>query len=108
MLSCHSFSPEVDVAMLKRTEEQSHCATGRLQANQGCVAQHMEVCRVTVNRLCVRYNNTGSIRDRPRSGRPTATTPAQNRYIRLIHIWDKFRTATSTTSQIPGIRLIPS
>ena len=60
----------------------------------------MEVYRTSINRFWVRYN-TGCTRDRPRSGRPRPTTPAQNRYIR-----DRFRTATSKASQIPELSRI--
>ena len=36
------------------------------------------------------------------------TIPVQDRYIRLMHLRDRFRTATSTASQIPGLRRISS
>ena len=52
---------------------------------------------------CWCYNNTGSTCHRQR-----AITPAQNRYIRLMHFRVSFRTATSTTNQIPGLRRISS
>ena len=42
-------------------------------------------CNVrTVRRLRQRYRETGWTADRPRSGRPRATTPAQDRYIQDI------------------------
>ena len=34
----------------------------------------------------------------------TKVTPAQDWHLQLIHLWDRFRTATSTASQIPGLR----
>ena len=61
-----------------------------------------------INRLWARYNATGSTRDRPRSGRPRITTPAQDRYIRLLHLRDRFKTASSTVNQIPGLRRVSS
>ena len=81
--TCHrvnSFSMKVDVTMSQFTEEQSHSATGRLQAcaNQGDVAQHMGISRATVNSFCARYD-TGSTLDRAHSNRPRATSP----------VWDK-------------------
>ena len=87
----HSVSTEVNVTMPKRTAEQRHNANGHLQAgdNQGGVARHMGGGgggRATINRLWVRYDHTGSARDRPRSGRPRATVPAQDWYIRLMHL----------------------
>ena len=33
--------------------------------------------------------------------------PAQDRYIRLLHLRDRFRTATFTAGQSPGLRRIP-
>ena len=71
---------------------------------KGDVARHMGVCRASIDR---RYNNTGSTRDRPRSGRPRRSTPAHDRYIGVMHR-TRFRTATSTASQIPGLRRISS
>ena len=64
----HSFFTEVDVTMPKVTEKRTIV---RLQTgeNQADVARHMWVSRATVNRLWVRYANTGSTRDRPRSER---------------------------------------
>ena len=44
-------------------------------------------CNVrTVRRLRQRYRETGRIADRPRSGRPRITTPAQDRYIQTSHL----------------------
>ena len=42
-------------------------------------AKNCNVC--IVRRLRQRYRETGRTADRPRSGRPRATTPAQDRYI---------------------------
>ena len=74
----------------------------------GDVPRQLGVCTVTINRLWVRYNNTLSTRDGPKSGRSRATAPAQDRYIWLKRLRGRFRTATSTTSQIPGLRQISS
>ena len=35
-------------------------------------------------------------------------TPAHDRYFRLMHLQERFRTATCTASQIPGLKLNPS
>ena len=66
-------------------------------------ARYMGICRATINSVWVRYDHTGSARDRPRSGRPRATVPAQDWYIRLMHLRDGFSSAPSTASQIPGL-----
>ena len=92
--------------MPKRIDEERHSAVGRLQVelNQSDIVWHMGACRATVNRLGVGFNSTGSTRHRTRSGRVITTTPAKDRYIRLMHLRDRFRTATSTASHIPGLR----
>ena len=40
--------------------------------------------------------------DRPRSGRPRVTTRRQDRYIRLTHLRNRFRTAVETFQVTPG------
>jgi hypothetical protein len=52
-------------------------------------------CNVrTVRRLIQSYRETGRTADRPRSGRPCVTTPAQDRYIQTSHLRDRYRRAT--------------
>ena len=59
-------------------------------------------CNVhTVRRLRQCYRETGRTADRPRSGRPRVTTPAQDRYIRTSHMRDRYRMAT-TDQVTPG------
>ena len=64
-------------------------------------------CNVrTVRRLRQRYRETGRTADRPRSGRPRVTTPAQDRYIRTSHL----RAGTGWHQQLPELhqeRTIP-
>ena len=61
-------------------------------------------CNVrTVKRLRQLYRETGRTADRPRSGRPRVTTPAQDRYIRTSHLGDRYRMATTTTRVTPGM-----
>uniref|UniRef100_A0A8C7PBG7 Tc1-like transposase DDE domain-containing protein n=1 Tax=Oncorhynchus mykiss TaxID=8022 RepID=A0A8C7PBG7_ONCMY len=60
-------------------------------------------CNVrNVRRLRQRYRETGQTADRPRSGRPRVTTPAEDRYIRTSHQQDRYRMATTTARVIPG------
>ena len=61
-----------------------------------------------MNRLWVRYNYTGNTGDTPRSDGRRATAAVQVRYIRLMHVRDRFRTAASTASHIRGLRRISS
>jgi hypothetical protein len=59
-------------------------------------------CNVrTVRRLRQRDRETGRTADHPRSGRPRATTPAQDRYIRTSHLRDRYRMETSTAQVTP-------
>uniref|UniRef100_A0AAZ3RYA3 Helix-turn-helix domain-containing protein n=1 Tax=Oncorhynchus tshawytscha TaxID=74940 RepID=A0AAZ3RYA3_ONCTS len=54
-------------------------------------------CNVrTVRRPSQSYRETGWTADHPRSGRPRVPTPAQDRYIRTSHLWDRYRMAIST------------
>uniref|UniRef100_A0AAZ3QWR6 Transposase Tc1-like domain-containing protein n=1 Tax=Oncorhynchus tshawytscha TaxID=74940 RepID=A0AAZ3QWR6_ONCTS len=60
-------------------------------------------CNVrTVRCLRRRYRETERTADRPRSGRPRVTTPAQVRYIRTSHLRDRYRMATTTARDTPG------
>jgi len=87
---------------------QRHNAVGRLQAGatQAAVARDFNVSRMTISRLWRRLAVTGSVADRPRAGRARVTTPAQDRYIRLQHLRNRFQTATATASNVPGVRRI--
>ena len=59
-------------------------------------------CNVrTVRRLRERYRETGRTADRPRSGGPRVTTPAQDRYIGTSHLQDRYRMATTTARVTP-------
>uniref|UniRef100_A0A674E0K0 Tc1-like transposase DDE domain-containing protein n=1 Tax=Salmo trutta TaxID=8032 RepID=A0A674E0K0_SALTR len=61
-------------------------------------------CNVrTVRHLRQCYRETGRTADRPHSGRPCVTTPAQDRYIRTSHLRDRYRMATTTTQVTPGM-----
>ena len=54
-----------------------------------------------LRRLRQRYRETGRTADRPRSGRPRVKTPAQDRYIQTLHLWDRYRMATTTARVTP-------
>ena len=58
----------------------------------------------TVARLSQRHQITGSVNDRPRTGRPRVTTAAQDRYIRVTHLKDRMMPATHTVHQVHGPR----
>lgn len=64
-------------------------ATGGMSFAQ--IALRMRVHRHTIARLMSRHRTTDSVADRPRSGRPRVTTPAQDRYIRTAHLRYRIR-----------------
>lgn len=65
------------------TLERRHIAIGMMTAGMSArdVARHVGVHESTISRLRVRYQLTGNVKDRPRSGRPRKTTPREERYI---------------------------
>lgn len=81
---------------------------GRLQAGQSQieVARQFNIHQSSISRLWLRFRQTGSTQDRPRTGRPRITTPAQDRFIRLFHLRNRTVTATTTAASIPGLRRI--
>ena len=96
-----------DMPPLSRAQREN--AVGRLQAGQRQidVARHFHVTQSTISRLLNRLRATGSVADRPRSGRPRATTVAQDRFITLRHLRNRFLCASSTVQVLPGVRRIP-
>ena len=79
-------------------------AIGHLQAGQrqADVAHALNVSQSTISRLWNRFRQSGSTADAPRSGRPRVTTPAQDRFIRLRHLRNRFLSAQSTVQALPG------
>ena len=62
-------------------------------------------CHVaTIYRLEDRVRETGTTKDRPRSGRPRVTSARQDRRIVRQHINEPMTPATHTASRTPGIR----
>ena len=61
-------------------------AIGQLEAgiHQNVVAQNYGISQSTVSRLRQEFRETGDVKDRPRSGRPKVTTPAEDRYINFV------------------------
>ena len=94
--------------MPRLSEDQRNNAIGRLQADetQTHVSRVLNVSQSNISRLWDRYQQQCSTHDRPWSGRPRVTTPAQNCHIRLRHLRDRFTTATSTAAAIPEQRRI--
>ena len=84
--------------------DERHHAMGMLDGGMSCrqVAHHFGCSPSTITRLLQRHRETGSVNDRPRSGRERVTTPDQDRYIVLQHLRDRFLTASETAAATPG------
>jgi transposase len=93
--------------MPRLNEAQCNNAIGRLEAGESktAVARIFNMFQSTISRLWDRYQKNGLTRDLPKSGRPKVTT-AQDRYIRLRLLCERFTTATFTASTIPRVRRI--
>ena len=65
-------------------------------------ATHFTFCKKTIQRMAHRYNLTGEVKDRARSGRPRKTTQAEDRRIRTAHLRERTRTASKTAREWMG------
>ena len=96
---CRKFE-NLQCTMPRLSLDQRWRAIGMLQA--GCtqirVAREIGATRSQIHRLWVRYRETSSTNDRPRPGRPRVTTLRQDRYIRIQHLRNRFRTASATAA----------
>ena len=65
------------------TFEQHERAIGMLTASMSArdVARHFQRHESTISRLLNRFQQTGNIADRPRSGRPRKTTPREDHFL---------------------------
>ena len=107
MKQCLVFSEQEDtenLIMPRLTTEKRARAVGMLEAGmtQRQVAHRMGCCQSTIFKLADRYGETGTVKDRPRSGRPRVTTTNQDRNIVLQHLQESFRPATATAAATPG------
>lgn len=82
-------------------------AVGMVQqgATHADVARRFGCARNTVTRLIGRLHRTGGTMDMPRSGRPRVTTPIEDRHIRILHLRNRFITATLTGATALGHRI---
>lgn len=89
--------------MPRLSNDQRLRSIGMLEAgmDQRDVARIMHCHQRTISELLQRYRQTGSVADRPRSGRPKVTTERQDRYIQLTHLRDRFLRA----SQIAAVTI---
>jgi len=94
--------------MPRLTQARRENAIGRLQSGQtqNQVARALNVSQSTISRLWSRFQRTGATSDAPRSGRPRVTTLAQDRFIRLQHLRNRFQPASSTVQALGGVNRI--
>ena len=88
--------------MPRLNQQNRNQALGMLDGGAGIreVARHFNVDVSTIVRLRRRFNTTGSVADRPRQGGPRVLTPADERFIRLSSLRNRFRPATSITNEL--------
>jgi hypothetical protein len=81
-------------------------ALGYLQSGRSArnVARTFHVSPTTMTNLLRRYNQTGDVKDRPRSGRPKVTTPVEDRRIRTIGLRRRVVSSPNIQSQIHAAR----
>ena len=91
--------------MPRLTIEERNQAIERLQAreSQTDVATHFSVSQSTITRLFARFQQSNSTADQQRSGRTRATTRAQDRFIQLPHLRDRFVPASSTAQALRNV-----
>ena len=105
-----TFSRQKNTSSMPRlSQEQRDQVIGMstMGASQRQIARTFNCSQTTIRRLLIRYQQTGQTRDRPRSGRPRVTTPAEDRCIRQIHLRNRFVTATSTAATALGHVISP-
>ena len=78
--------------MTLMTFEQHERATGMPTAGMSArdVTRHFERHESTISRLLNRFQQTGSVADRPRSGRPRITTPREDRFLTTLSRRNRF------------------
>ena len=91
--------------MPQMSQVQRECVIGMIDAGMSvaAVSRQLNVHYTTLNRLksCIQQN--GTINNRPHARGPRVTTPAHGRYIQLLHLRNRFETATNTVDRLSGL-----
>ena len=83
--------------MPRLTEDQRNQVIGMLiNSSVNEVAQQVNVSRQTIHAIKVNIRQTGTVKNRQRSGRPVVTNAVDNRQIMLRHVRNRFLPATET------------
>ncbi len=74
-------------------------AIGMFESGMGqeAIAGRLGCSQPAISNLINRYLQSGTVQDRPRTGRPRVTTANQDHYMVLLHLRDRFRTAPRTS-----------
>ena len=82
--------------------DQRQRAVGVLEGGMGVreVARRLGVAHSTISRLQTRYQQTGSVKDRPRRGRDRITSAQEDRYIVLTSRRNRFLSAPKLARQL--------
>lgn len=89
-------------ARRRLTDEQRGRALALLDEGLGQreVARRLAVTHSTIQRLLQRFNDTGAVQERRRTGRPRATTRQQDRYVVLAVLRERASTAVTLRGQL--------
>ena len=92
------------VEMPRLSKQQRNQAIGIIRAGVGYrhVARQLNCDHSTISRLLMRYQLSGTTKDRPRPGQPRVTTPRQDIFIRQRHLRERFLTSSSTIRILLG------
>ncbi|XP_041373437.1 uncharacterized protein LOC121386560 [Gigantopelta aegis] len=90
--------------MQRLTQAERNRAIGMadIGASQRQIARTFNCSQAAISNLLSRYQQRDQAQDRARSGRPRITTPDEDRYIRTIHLQNRFVTAMSTPTTALG------
>jgi len=103
------FLVESDSRSMPRLNENDRLrAIGMIQAGMlhRAVATQFGVHINTIQALWRRFQQFCNVRDRQRAGHPRITSRQQDNHIRLVHLRNRFQTASLTARTIPGLRTI--
>ena len=102
---CAIFKTDKTLIMGRRPSlsiENRNVAIGMLRAGAyvDVIARHFNVCKRTIFRLQARHRQTGSVQDRPRSGRPKKTAAREDRYLVTSSRRHRFMSCPELASRI--------
>ena len=86
------------------SEQQRNQAIDMLRAGVGYrhVARQLNCDHSIISRVLMRYQLSGTTKDRPKPGQPRVTTPRQDIFTRQRHLLERFLTSSSTARILLG------